>query len=149
MSGSHGVDSYTGGKVMQPFESAEVREGLLQEKESYAIRGAIFEVHREMGSGFLEAVYRECLAREFQVREIPFLQEKELSLLYKGAPLRQTYRADFICFDVIIVEVKCVRTLQAEHRAQVLNYLRISGLRLGLLANFGSFPKATVERLVL
>lgn len=127
----------------------EVREGLLYEEESYAIRGAIFEVHREMGSGFLEAVYQECLAREFEARRIPFEQEKELSLSYKGSPLTQAYRPDFICHGVIVVETKCVRSIQAEHRAQVLNYLRAGGFRLGLLVNFASFPKATIERLVL
>jgi GxxExxY protein len=116
--------------------------------EAYAIQGAVYEVSREMGIGFLEAVYQECLAKEFAGSGVPFEAEKMLSLTYKGEHLTQTYQPDFICFEKIVVELKCVRELRAEHRAQVLNYLKATGFKLGLLVNFGRFPKAEVERLV-
>ena len=101
-----------------------------------------------MGAGFLEAVYQECLAIEFGARGIPFHAGALLGLTYKGEALRQSYRADFICFDRIIVELKALGALGPEHRAQVPNYLRATGLRLGLLVNFGCAPKARIERLV-
>lgn len=122
---------------------------LLYKEEAYAIQGAVFEVYREMGSGFLEAVYQECLAREFRLRGVPFTAQQELALAYKGEPLEQTYRPDFICYDSIIVELKAVKETAPEHQAQVFNYLKATGLRLGLLVNFGHYPKATVQRIVL
>jgi GxxExxY protein len=121
---------------------------LLYEKESYAIRGAVFEVYREMGSGFLEAVYQECLENEFKNRAIPYLAHGELRLTYKTQPLVQTYKPDFICFDKIIVELKAVKELVPEHAAQLVNYLKATGLRLGLLVNFGSYPNVQIERMV-
>lgn len=117
-------------------------------EESYLVRGAVFEVYREMGCGFLEAVYQECLAREFVKQGIPFVAHRELVLQYKGEPLVQTYRPDFICYDRIIVELKAVKELANEHRAQVHNYLKATGLELGLLVNFGHHPKAEIERIV-
>lgn len=122
---------------------------ILYKEESYAIQGAIFEVYREMGCGFLEAVYQGCLAREFASQGIPFAAQQELVLSYNGQPLRQTYVPDFICHDAIIVEIKAVNEIAPANEAQVFNYLRASGLRLGLLANFGHHPKATVQRVVL
>lgn len=95
----------------------------------------------------MEAVYQECLAREFGERGIPFVAMKPLPLSYKGQPLRQRYTADFVCFDSIILELKAVRDFAPEHRMQLLNYLKASGLRVGLLVNFGG-PKAQVERVV-
>jgi GxxExxY protein len=129
-------------------EPDEPHERLLYAAEVYAIQGAMYEVNRQMGSGFLEAVYQECLAIEFAARGIPFVANKALSLTYKGRLLRPTYVADFVCFDAIIIELKAVRDLAPEHRAQVLNYLAATGLKLGLLVNFGSAPKARIERLV-
>lgn len=123
--------------------------GLKFQHESYRIRGAVFEVYREMGCGFLEAVYQECLQREFQRQGIPWIAQRELLLHYKGEPLAQTYRPDFVCFGSIIVEIKAVKELANEHRAQVLNYLKATGLELGLLVNFGHYPGAEIERLVL
>ncbi|HYE43813.1 MAG TPA: GxxExxY protein [Caulobacteraceae bacterium] len=82
-------------------------------------------------------------------RGIPFVASPALALTYKHRPLHQTYVPDFVCFDSIIVELRAVRELAPEHRAQVLNYLRGTGLRLGLLVNFGSAPKARIERLVV
>jgi GxxExxY protein len=118
------------------------------EEESYRIRGAIFEVYREMGCGFLEAVYQECLEKEFGKQGLPFVAYRELVLHYKGDPLAQTYKPDFICFEQIIVELKAVKELANEHRAQVHNYLKATGLELGLLVNFGHYPKAEIERIV-
>jgi len=124
-------------------------DGLLYRDESYAIRGAVYEVYREMGSGFLESVYQECLQKEFLHRSIPFQSQVELILAYKGENLCQTYRADFICYDKILIELKAIRTVGDEHRAQVFNYLKATGLRLGMLVNFGNYPKATIERIVI
>ncbi len=122
---------------------------LLFAEETYAIRGPIFEVYREMGCGFLEAVYQECLEKEFAVQEIPFEAQPELNLIYKGEMLEGKYRPDFVCFGSIIVELKALRETTKEHEAQVHNYLRASGLKVGLLVNFGHHPKATVERIVV
>jgi len=124
-------------------------EEYLYEKETFAIRGAIFEVYKEMGSGFLETVYQECLEKEFQKQGIPFLVQKILSLSYKGELLVQTYKPDFICFDSIILELKAVKQLAPEHSAQLLNYLKATNLKLGLLVNFGAYPKVQIERRVL
>lgn len=122
---------------------------LLLEEEAFRVRGAVFEVRREMGSGFLEAVYQECLAREFLRRDIPFVSQPALALSYKKQVLKQIYVPDFVCFESIIVELKAVREIAPEHRAQVINYLRATGLRLGLLVNFGDSAKAQVERFIL
>ena len=120
---------------------------LLYEDECYEIQGAIFTVYRELGSGFLEAVYQECLEMEFKRNGIPFVAQQELSLHYRGELLEQTYRADFVCFDKIILELKAVQTINTAHRAQVLNYLKMTGLELGLLVNFGHYPKVEINRI--
>jgi GxxExxY protein len=130
-------------------EKHEKHENMLFADEAFRIQGAVFEVSRQMGTGFLEAVYQECLAIELAAQGIPFVASPLLPVIYKGQSLKQTYRPDFVCFDRIIVELKVVRELAPEHRAQVLNYLRATNLRLGLLVNFGCAPKARVERLVL
>jgi GxxExxY protein len=124
-------------------------EMLLYTEETYAIRGAIFEVYREIGSGFLEAVYQECLFREFELREIPFQSQPDLLIRYKQELLPLTYKPDFVCYGKIIVELKTVKEISDEHRAQLLNYLRASGNRLGLLVNFGHNPKVEIERIIL
>jgi GxxExxY protein len=121
---------------------------LLLEKESHQIIGACFEVYREKGCGFLEAVYQECLEVEFRLQGIPNIAQRPLSLEYKGLPLLAKYQPDFVCWEKIIVELKAVRELSDEHRAQLQNYLKATGLRLGLLVNFGHFPKAQVERII-
>ncbi|BCB28556.1 GTP-binding protein [Sulfurimicrobium lacus] len=121
---------------------------LKYEEESFRIRGAIFEVYREMGCGFLEAVYQECLEKELGKQDIPFAAHRELALHYKGDRLEQTYKPDFICFERIIVELKAAKELAGEHRAQVHNYLKATGLELGLLVNFGHYPKVEIERIV-
>lgn len=122
---------------------------LLYREESLLIQGVIYEVYREMGCGFLEAVYQECLEKEFKKQRIPFLAQHGLRLSYKGELLRQTYIPDFVCYESIIVELKALSATTGEHRAQLLNHLKASGMHPGLLVNFGCTPKATVEGVVL
>jgi GxxExxY protein len=114
--------------------------------ESYAINGACTEVYKTLGNGFLEAVYLESLEIEFRKREIPFVAQKPLTLLYQGQPLKQSYTPDFICFDKIIVELKTVSKLTDEHWAQVMNYLKATGYQLGILYNFGHYPLLEIAR---
>ena len=136
--------------VIEPtMDQQNTANAFFFEEETYAIRGAIFEVYREMGCGFLEAVYQECLEKEFVLQNIPFVPQKDLALSYKGQPLKQTYKPDFICYGKIIVELKALSATTGEHKAQVLNYLKATREKLGLLVNFGSHPKATIERFVL
>jgi len=122
---------------------------LIYESESYVIRGAVFEVYRELGPGFLEAVYQECLAKEFSRKQIVFAAQPELSLHYKGDRQIRTYRPDFIRFNKIIVEIKAVSALAPEHTAQTFNYLKATGLRLALLVNFCSTERTQIERIIL
>ena len=122
---------------------------ILYKDESYQIMGACFEVYKDKGCGFLEQVYQECLSLEFAMQEIPFAEQVELKLEYKGKPLKQTFIPDFICFGEIILELKAVSALNDQHRAQVHNYLKASGKKLGLLVNFGHYPKVEWERIVL
>jgi GxxExxY protein len=122
---------------------------LICEKETYEILGACFEVYKQKGCGFLEAVFQECLEIEFQLRGIPGRAQVPLALEYKGRPLVHTYVPDFVCYDRVIVELKAVSNLVDEHRAQMQNYLHASGLKVGLLVNFGHYPKVEHERFVL
>ncbi len=121
---------------------------LLLQDESYAIRGACFEVYKDKGSGFLEDVYQECLEIELTLQNIPFVAQPPLSLNYKGHPLRKNYKPDFICYDEIVIELKAAKTLDDTHRAQVHNYLRATNKRLGILINFGHHPKIQIERII-
>jgi GxxExxY protein len=121
---------------------------LLYGEESYAILGACFEVYNHMGQGFLEAVYQECLEIELADRGLPFQAQRELNLFYKGRPLKQVYQPDFIVFDRILIEIKAASKLAPEHQAQLLNYLRATDHRLGLLVNFGSHPKLEYQRII-
>ncbi len=122
---------------------------LIYPDESYLIMGACFEVYANQGSGFLEAVYQESLEIEFRQRGIPFLAQVELPTKYKGQPLKQTYKADFVCYEKILIELKALSDLTGAHHAQVLNYLKATGFRLGLLINFGSHPRLEHQRIVL
>lgn len=124
-----------------------MKSELIYEKESYQIIGACFEIYREKGCGFLESVYHECMMIELRLKGIPFMAKRPLPLEYKGTILQCTYEPDFICFDKIILELKAVKELNDEHRAQVQNYLKATGLKLALLANFGHYPKMEIERI--
>lgn len=105
--------------------------------QTYAIIGAAMEVHRELGSGYLEPAYREALQIEFELRDIPHAAEVALRIEYKQRVLTTRYRADFVCFGSVLVEAKAQRKLTGVETAQVLNYLKTSGLRRALLVNFG------------
>lgn len=122
---------------------------LIHQDETYRTLGACFEVYRNKGCGFLENVFQECLEVEFQLQGIPAKAQVPMRLEYKGRALKQYYIADFICYEKVIVELKAVSKLADEHRAQMQNYLNATGLRVGLLVNFGHFPKVEHERFVL
>ena len=108
-----------------------------RDDRTYEIIGAAMEVHKQLGGGFLEVVYGDALEMEFQERGIPYQREKELQIYYKDRVLPHYYKADFICFDSIVVELKAVENLTVESQAQVLNYLAATGCKVGLLLNFG------------
>jgi GxxExxY protein len=130
-------------------ETHEIHEKLLYKQECFNIQGAVFEVYKELGSGFLENVYQECLEKEFAIRKIPFQALQEIRVNYKEIPLKQFYKADFICYNSIILELKAVKEVAPEHKAQLFNYLKATKLRLGLLINFGHFPKAQIIRVII
>ena len=109
-----------------------------RDPRTYAILDAAMEVHRQLGCGFLEPVYQEALALEFESQAVPFRLEVELPVFYKGQKLNISYRADFICFDAIVVELKALGKLGGIEEAQIINYLKASGFDLGLLINFGA-----------
>ncbi len=111
---------------------------LLHKDEAYEIFGAAIEVHKELGAGFLEAVYQEALAIEFQKQGIPFEREKRLNIIYKGIQLKKSYIADFVCYGNMIVETKAIKEISNSDHAQALNYLKATGFELALLINFGS-----------
>ena len=127
----------------------KMKDKLIYKEESYEILGACFEVYKEKGYGLLEAVYQECLEIEMKLRKIPFSPQAALTLYYKDQKLKQTYIPDFECYEKIIVELKAVKELCDEHRAQVFNYLRATKFQLGLLINFGHYPMIEYERIIL
>jgi len=121
---------------------------MTRDPQTFAIIGAAMEVHRELGHGFLEAVYQEALAVELATRQIPFAREVPLQVKYKDRTLACAYKADFICYDSILVELKAIERLGDSEKAQVINYLNAIKLTRALLFNFGS-PSLQYERLVL
>ena len=121
----------------------------LFQQQGYDFMGAVFEVYNQFGNGFLEEVYHEGLEMELTDRSIPFITKPSLVLFYKGRPMKKSYQADLIVIGEIIVELKAVKALVAEHDAQLINYLRATRKRVGYLVNFGSFPKLEWKRLVL
>jgi len=121
---------------------------LLYKDEVYAIIGAAIEVHREMGPGFLEPVYQEALGIEFEFRDIPNQTQVRLQINYKGKQLSKEYIPDYVCFDKIIIELKALERLSGREEAQLLNYLKVSGMRVGVLINFGSAGKLEWKRFI-
>ena len=126
----------------------EEKPELIYKEESYGIIGACFAVYKDKGCGFLEPVYHECLEIELEFQRIPFLSKPPQTLQYRVRTLVQTFAPDFLCYGKIILEIKAVSALADEHRAQVLNYLSATGCGLGLLVNFGHYPKLEYERLL-
>ena len=110
----------------------------MKDERTFKIIGAAMVVHRELGCGFLEAVYQEALAKEFDFQNIPYRPQPIVKILYKGSPLDKTYQPDFICFGEIIVEIKALSGLTGNEEAQVINYLKATQLTIGLLINFGT-----------
>ena len=121
---------------------------LILKEEVYAIVGAAIEVHRELGPGFLEAIYQEAMEIELSTRGIPFDAQKPIQVRYKGQILNKKYIADLICFDLIIVELKALNRLSGNEQAQILNYLKATGFKVGVLINFGSHGKLEWKRFV-
>jgi GxxExxY protein len=121
---------------------------IVYEEESYKIIGACLEVHKELGCGFLEPVYQEALEIEFRSQNIPYEREKELKIYFKGIELQKKYIADFVCSNKIILEIKALSHLTTEHESQVLNYLKATNFKLGILINFGQVS-LKYKRLVL
>ena len=131
--------------VMEPQNTQNVQtKPFPLQKEGYSILGAVFEVYKEMGSGFLEVVYQECMEQELELRAIPYTPQPALTIAYKGQSLRQTYRPDFIYYDQIVLELKAVTQLAPEHRAQLHNYLKVTGFDSRLSDQLLPFPQGRV-----
>ena len=110
----------------------------MKDQRTYKIIGAALEVHKELGCGFLEGVYQEALGKEFADQVIPFKPQPIIQIAYKGKPLDKTYQPDFVCYEEIIVEIKAISSLSGVEEAQLINYLKATGLKVGLLINFGA-----------
>jgi GxxExxY protein len=110
----------------------------MSDERTYKIIGAAMEVHKELGGGFLEGVYQEALEREFELQNIPFISQPVIEIKYKGKPLKKKYQPDYICYDEVLVEIKAISNLSGIEEAQLINYLKATGLKVGLLINFGA-----------
>ena len=121
---------------------------ILYKEESYKILGALFEVYKEKGCGFLEPVYQECVELELSDQAIEFVAQPQLKLKYKHHFLKSKYVPDMVCYNKIVLELKAQKEITDQHRAQVHNYLKATGYRLGIIANFGHYPKLEYERIV-
>ena len=133
---------------MNSDKKMEDQQPFLYQSECSQIIKACFEVHNTLGHGFLEPVYQEALAHEFMIKGIPFEKEKRLDVFYKEIKLIKFYVADFVCFDKIILEIKATEGLIEDHIAQVLNYLKATNYKLGLLINFGT-TRVQIKRVIL
>ena len=121
---------------------------LLFKEECYKINSCIYEVNRKLGSGFLEAVYQEALEIELTKAGVPFESQFPIKIMYDGHSLQHSYVADIVCYNKILLEIKAVKQIAGEHKAQILNYLAATGFLVGLLVNFCAHPKAEIIRLV-
>jgi len=131
----------------EPHKPLE-QDNIYFKEESFLINSCIYEVNKKLGTGFLEAVYQEALEIELRRKNIPFEKQKVLEIFYDDIPLSCKYIADIICYEKIIIEIKAVSNINNQHKAQLLNYLAITGLSLGILVNFNSYPKAEIIRIV-
>ena len=122
---------------------------ILYKQESYEIMGACFNVYNEKGNGFLEAVYQDCMDIELGYQKIPFIAQPKLDLFYRNIKLKHFYEPDFICYDKIVLELKAVEHLTKEHYAQVFNYLKATGMKLGIIVNFGHHPDLEYKRIII
>ncbi len=122
---------------------------ILYKQESYEIMGACFNVYNEKGNGFLEAVYQDCMDIELGYQKIPFIVQPKLDLFYRNIKLKHFYEPDFTCYDKIVLELKAVEHLTKEHYAQVFNYLKATGMKLGIIVNFGHHPDLEYKRIVI
>jgi GxxExxY protein len=120
---------------------------IVYKEESFKIIGACMKVHRSLGAGFLEAVYEEALEKEFQIQQIPYKKQVKLELFYDNQKLQKHYRADFVCYDTIILEIKAVAQIPIAFNAQLKNYLKCTKMELGMLINFGT-PSLTYKRIL-
>lgn len=120
---------------------------IVYKEESYKIIGACFEVYKQKGFGFTEPIYQECLAIEFEIQNVPFVEQPEMQLQYKDRKLKQFFKPDFICYDKIIVEIKALSNLIPQNQSQTLNYLNATKFELALLVNFGYYPKLEYKRI--
>lgn len=111
---------------------------MVRDERTYKIIGAAIEVHKELGCGFLEAVYQEALGKEFACQAISFKPQPIIRIAYKGKPLEKKYQPDFVCYEEVIVEIKAIDSLSGIEEAQLINYLKAAKLKVGLLINFGS-----------
>lgn len=127
----------------------EEKKEIYLKDEVYQIVGAAMDVHRELGSGFLEAVYQEAFELELASRDVPFISQAPLRIRYKNQMLKKEYQADLLCFDTVIVEIKAMNKTGGNEESQVINYLKATGLKVGLLINFGSAGKLEWKRFVL
>ena len=123
-------------------------EELICKDEVYAIVGAAMEVHNQLGAGFAEAVYQEAMEIELRSRGVPFARQVPLRVNYKGTMLESSYKADLICYRSVLVELKAIANLTNGDQAQVINYLKATGIRVGVLLNFGEPNKLDWHRLV-
>ena len=124
-------------------------EKILNKNECYEIQGAVFEVYKEIGAGFLESVYQECLEVELGIRGIAFRSQYEMQSAYKNFQLNSYFKADILGYESIMVELKSCKVIEPNHRAQIINYLKATRLGLGLLVNFSSYPKVEIERIIV
>ena len=124
-------------------------DDLLYREEAYRIVGACMAVHKDKGNGFVEPVYQDALEIELELSGIPFDAQRNYQIHYRDRPLKHAHTPDLLCFDKIIVELKAAKALTDEHRAQLMNYLKVTGLQLGLLINFGSYPRLEWERIII
>ena len=122
---------------------------ILYKQESYEIMGACFNVYNEKGNGFLEPVYQDCMEIELGFQKIPSIPQPKLDLFYRDIKLKHYYVPDFICYEKIVLELKAVEKLTKEHYAQVFNYLKVTGLKLGIIVNFGHYPDLEYKRIVI